>query len=287
VGDRAPGPLSGRTSIDGPSAATYTAVGPADAPAVVFIHGTRVTRGAWWPQLRRLRGELRCIALDLPGHGAAAGIPFTLESAADRVAAIVDEAAGGSAVLVGLSLGGYVAMETAARHPDRVRGLVLAGCSADPFGPVTIAFRILAWILERIPQEMSGRINAWWFRARFQPAIAEPIVERGFWPIGGAMAVRSLLGRRFRDRLASFPGPVLFINGALDPVFRPRGAWFAAGTRSGSVELLARATHLSNLDAPGPFADAVRRFVRSAEAERAVDPGPGDHGSEGILARPT
>jgi pimeloyl-ACP methyl ester carboxylesterase len=279
--------VTGEVPITGPLAATYTAVGPAGAPAIVFIHGTRVTRGAWWPQLRRLRDEFRCVALDLPGHGAAADIPFTVESAADRVAAIVAEAAHGRAVLVGLSLGGYVAMETAARHPGRVHGLVLAGCSVDPVGPVTIPFRILAWLLETIPETLSGRINAWWFTTRFKPAIAEPIVERGFWPAGGAVAVRSLIGRRFRDRLATFSGPVLFINGALDPVFRPRGAWFAAGTRSGSVELLARATHLSNLDAPGPFADAVRRFALEAYRGQTAGDGGERSGPEGILGGPT
>jgi pimeloyl-ACP methyl ester carboxylesterase len=249
-----------------PLRGTWTAYGPPGAPAVVFIHGTRVTRGAWWPQIARLRPEIRCIALDLPGHGTASDVPFTLEDAADRIAAVVVDAAGGEAVLVGLSLGGYVAMETAARHPARVRGLVLAGCSVDPVGPAAIPFRILATILEHVPAPISDRVNTWWFRARFRPSIAEPIVRGGFWPRGGAQAVRTLIGRRFRHRLADFDGPVLFVNGALDPVFRPRGGWFAAGSRSGQVELLARATHLSNLDAPGPFAEAVRRFVRALDA---------------------
>ena len=64
----------------GPAAATppWLAVGPADAPAIVFLHGTRLTRAQWLPQVRRLSDRFRCIAVDLPGHGARAGEPFTM-----------------------------------------------------------------------------------------------------------------------------------------------------------------------------------------------------------------
>ena len=88
------------------------AAGPPDAPAIVFIHGTRLCRAIWAPQVAALGGEFRAIAIDLPAHGQRAGEPFSLESAADAVAATIRaEAAGGSAIVVGLSLGGYVAMD--------------------------------------------------------------------------------------------------------------------------------------------------------------------------------
>ena len=146
--------------------ASITAVGPPGAPAIVFLHGTRLSRAAWTPQLDGLADEFRVIALDLPGHGSRAGEPFTLEAAAALVAATIrDEAADGRAVVVGLSLGGYVAMALAARDPGCVRGLVLAGATAEPVGVRSIPYRALAAVMDRFDGPRLDRLNAWFFRA--------------------------------------------------------------------------------------------------------------------------
>ena len=98
--------------------------GPPSAPAIVFVHGTRLTKAMWLLQQAALHDEFRTIALDLPGHGARADEPFTLEAGADAVSAAIRDHAGGRAIVVGLSLGGYVAMALAAREPERVRGQI-------------------------------------------------------------------------------------------------------------------------------------------------------------------
>ena len=137
-----------------------------------------------------LSDEFRTIAVDLPGHGARAGEPFSLDGAADLLAATIrDEAAGGRAVVVGLSLGGYVAMVLAARHPERVRGLVLAGATAEPVGIQLAVYRMLAGIMTRIDGPWLDRVSATVFRARYPGAIAEPIVAGGFWSKGGSTAL--------------------------------------------------------------------------------------------------
>jgi len=100
--------------------------GPPDATAIVFVHGTRLTGSMWSPQVAVLSGEFLTIAVDLPGHGSRAGEPFTMEAAADALATDIRKHAGGRAVVVGLSLGGYVAMTLAAREPALVRALVLS-----------------------------------------------------------------------------------------------------------------------------------------------------------------
>jgi pimeloyl-ACP methyl ester carboxylesterase len=245
-------------------AGTITAQGPRDAPAIVFLHGTRLSRASWTAQLDTLGDEFRVIAVDLPGHGGRAGEPFTLDVASDVVSAVIaQEASGGDAVVVGLSLGGYVAMALAAREPHRVRGLVLAGATAEPVGLRSIPYRALATILERFDGPRLVRLNTWFFRPRYPPSIAEPIVAGGFWSQGGAGAVRALFGERFIPRLAAYPGPTLILNGEFDLLFRLSAGTFAAAARHARRGRLRGALRLSNLERPAALSDAARQFARA------------------------
>src|SRR5258707_15692111 len=108
----------------------WEVVGPADGPPIVFVHGAVMTRAQWRLQVDHFAAAgYRCVLVDLPGHGTLADRPFTLEAAAGHVIDVIDTAAGGRAVLVGLSLGGYLLMTGAGQSPERVRGLGLAGAS--------------------------------------------------------------------------------------------------------------------------------------------------------------
>ena len=251
------------TGVAAPEATTYDVAGPIGAPAIVFIHGTRLTRTAWAAQMTALSDEFRTIAIDLPGHGVLADVPFTLAAAVDRLAEIIDREAGGRAVVVGLSLGGFVAMEFGARSPERVRGLVVAGATVEPTGLGRLAILALAWGLATFDGRALNALNRWFFRVRFPPAIAEPIIAGGFFSRGGAAALRSIAGQTFVPRLAAYPGRTLILEGSLDLPLRLMERTFLHTARHGQLVRIAGATHLSNLDRPAAFSDAVRRFARS------------------------
>ena len=239
----------------------FEVAGPPDAPAIVFVHATRLTGGMWAAQVADLSDTYRVITLDLPGHGTSATQRFTLDAAADSVARVIDEGAGGRAVVVGLSLGGYVATHLAARSPERVRGLVLAGTSTEPAGLRAAPYRALGWVMATFDGHGLASANRWFFRTRYEPAIAEPIVAGGFWPAGGAEALRCLAGHRFKPELAAYPGPSLIVNGSLDVLFRLGQRGFLAAAQDGRIVRVPRATHLSNLDRPAAFNFVVRRFA--------------------------
>jgi pimeloyl-ACP methyl ester carboxylesterase len=109
-----------------------TGVDPAK-PAVVFLHGAGFDRTAWRLQTRWFAHHGRSVlAIDFPAHGRSEGPP--LESIADMAewtAALIEAAGLKTAALVGHSMGGLVAIETAARFPDKVRALGLCGVAAE------------------------------------------------------------------------------------------------------------------------------------------------------------
>lgn len=112
------------TSADGVPIA-YSATG-AGEPALVFIHGG-FCDGSWWAsQVAALQDRYRVVTLDVAGHGASGTErqAWTLGAFASDVEAVIEELALPRVILVGHSMGGPVALEVAARMPERVVGIV-------------------------------------------------------------------------------------------------------------------------------------------------------------------
>ena len=237
----------------------------ASLPAIVFVHATRLTGAQWAAQVADLSAEFRCFTPDLPGHGSASARPFGLEDATRGIVELIEGEAGGPAIVVGLSLGGYVALDVAARRPDLVRGLVLAGVTAEPDGLRSVPFRGLARLYGSVPERWLIRQQARSFR-RYPAHVADPILADGFFFRGGGDAVRSLVGERFRPRLAAYPGPVLLVNGQRDLLFRLGARSFKGAASNARHAVVRGAGHRSNLDRPEAFTALIRAFARRIEA---------------------
>ncbi len=243
----------------------WDVAGPPDAPPIVFVHGAMMGRAVWSPQVAALADRYRCVSVDLPGHGSLRGRAFRLDEAAAGVVAAIDREAGGRAVLVGLSLGGYVAMTVAGRHPERVRGLVIAGSTREPTGASRLAFQLYGWALRLAPEPAVRAVALAWFRRRYGPVVAAAITAGGHFAKGGSQGVRHLIGGRFRDRLVAYGGPILVINGTMDLVFRIGAGRFLAGVPGVTARTIPRAGHLSNVDRPEAFTALVEEFIGSLE----------------------
>jgi pimeloyl-ACP methyl ester carboxylesterase len=102
-------------------------------PAVFFLHGANDQAGAWARAIRPLLGSYRIILADLPGHGESgpADGPLSIKDLVDGVEAVVEaEAKTGRVTIAGNSLGGWLALIYADRHPDRVSHVVLVNGAA-------------------------------------------------------------------------------------------------------------------------------------------------------------
>ena len=112
----------------------YTDDGPRDAPVLLFAHGFLVDSSLWQPVLQHLRGELRCIAPDLPlGSHRTAMEPdadLTPRGLAGLIAELMDRLDLHDVTLVGNDSGGALSQLVAIHHPQRLGALVLTDCDA-------------------------------------------------------------------------------------------------------------------------------------------------------------
>lgn len=122
--------MTGRAdvAVDGGALATYRmGAARADAPLVLAVHGITSTSRTWLATARALDDRAALIAVDLRGRGASSALPPTvgLDAHSRDMLAVLDAAGLERAVVVGHSLGAYIAARLAVRHPDRVARLVL------------------------------------------------------------------------------------------------------------------------------------------------------------------
>jgi pimeloyl-ACP methyl ester carboxylesterase len=245
------------------------AAGPADRPAIVFVHGSVVTRKMWLPQIRALSDAYRTVAPDLPGHGGRAYEPFTFAAASQAVAEVIDGAAGGRALVVGASLGGYVAIDLAHRFPARVAGLVIAGASRNFMGALGLYLRLVGGAMRRGWFKQSPERAAERTRRLFSPELADVAEEQlkaGVYPGPLGPAFAEMAGRDFQLLLADYPGPTLILNGERDAGPRGGASRFARGARRAEVATIPGAGHAVNLDQPEAFSRAVRAFAEKVFA---------------------
>lgn len=214
-------------------------------------------------QMEQLKAEYRVIALDLPGHGAVRDLDFSLNAATREIAEVIDKEARGRALVVGLSLGGYVAMEFGARYPGKAAGLVIASACVEPSGWYNFPYRCFAFLLDKAPEKWTAWMNRKFFELVYRDERAKLLTAPGFYAHGGVQAFHELFERRFRPAVAAYTGPVLFLNGARDLGFRLQERQFLAAARNGRLQVIPKAFHIANLDQPASFAEAIRGFARS------------------------
>ncbi len=238
-------------------------------PAVAFLHPFPLDSRAWASQVALLAPEHRVVTVDFPGFGTS-GPPvpdLTLGSVAASVAALLRELGIFKASVVGLSMGGYIALELAAQEPTLPSRLVLADTRAGTdskegaAGRERFAARAekdgVGWIAD----EMLPKL----LRHAPDPDVARQVASliARATPAGVAAAQRAMARRA--DHGATLEGlriPVLVLVGGEDVLTPPEESVRMVERLSrGRLEVLPGAGHLSNLEEPELFNRALVSFI--------------------------
>ncbi len=196
-------------------------------PAIVFVHGHPFDRSMWSPQRQAVaEAGWRMLHADLRGYGQSTVLPGTtyLETFADDVAALLDKASIPNAVIAGLSMGGQITMAFAERHPDRLRGLVLAATFPQAEDKDGKARRYaIAEEIERVGMDayvdelLPGMLARQTFATKPEVAAHVEGMMRRTDPRGAAAALRGRAERHsYEDTLARLEVPALIVVGEED-----------------------------------------------------------------------
>jgi YbgC/YbaW family acyl-CoA thioester hydrolase len=243
-----------------------------EGPCVLFIHGYPFDHTIWQYQLSQLEG-FRRVAPDLRGMGLsdAPDLGYSMTTYADDLAALLDTLGVGRAVLCGLSMGGYVALDFARRWPERLSGLVLMDTRAEG----------------DTPDARRGRDSqAALARERGAGAVADAMLPKLFGdpdaahaPIAGqvrrmieATPVAGIAGalvamRDRRDSSDLLPAlgaiPVLVAVGEHDRLVSPDAAEAMASAIPGArFEVIPGAGHIPPLERPAETTALLADFLR-------------------------
>ncbi|MEJ2635304.1 MAG: alpha/beta hydrolase [Calditrichia bacterium] len=156
-------------------------------------------------------------------------------------------------------------MEFAFKHPEKLCGLVLSGCSTNPRGAITIPPRIGAFFTRILSERMLSSLNRIIFRRIFAPEIADPIIADGFYFRAVPQIVSEIAGRNFSKMVSGIAVPILFLNGEKDIIFRQDELVFLASAHNAKLEIIPGANHLCSLQKPAVFNLAIENFAAALE----------------------
>jgi 3-oxoadipate enol-lactonase len=244
-----------------------------EGPVVLLLHGFPFDKSMWAAQLDALTGAgFRAIAPDLRGLGEtrSSSEMSTMDNMARDAAALLDELKLETAIVCGLSMGGYVAFELVHLFPSRVRGLVLAGTRAPADNEQERAGReqqvqtmlragLVPISIATLPKLLSERTRA--EKMDVVKRVRKMITRSD--PQGAAAAQRGMAARRdYTNDLPNIKAAALIIVGREDPIRPVSDAEFMHERFPDSrLEIIEDAAHMTNMEQPEKFNELLVSFL--------------------------
>jgi pimeloyl-ACP methyl ester carboxylesterase len=243
---------------------------------IVFLHGQESCHLEFSRTIPFLSKDYDLILVDLPGHSGSKDVPFTLDNAVNALSHLVSTVvAGGKAHIVGMSLGGFIALEFSRRCPELVLSLFCTGCA-----PLSEYKR---WFLSR-PRLLGG----------LTIGLGRLATDSMFWSSLGLEPLPGLREEFLKNQHMELlrPGYVVATEASLEDFAKIRGVRIAivAGEKGDNVEgtreagrilgsktpeckafVVRGAVHLWDLQFPELFAQGVRAWVDGSEMPKGFE----------------
>jgi len=227
----------------------------------------------WEPQRVAFASSHRVVSPDFAGFGRARSMTprRSVDEHADDVAALLDAIGIPKATVLGLSMGGYVALAFARRHPNRLEGLILADTRATGDSVDAKAGRDGA-IAQVESDGVSAIVDA--LMPRLLSSLAKAGVRERVFRIASEQTAEGVIDalRAMRDRrdetstLAAIAVPTLVLVGEQDVVTPPGDAKsMCDSTSRASLVVLHETGHLSSVESEGAFDVAVLEWLGRLE----------------------
>ena len=265
-----PSPSSGIAEVNG-TRLYYERVGR--GPDVVLLHGGNLDSRMWDEQVAALSSSFTVMRYDIRPYGRSA-LTEKGFSSVDDLAALMDYLGITRASLVGLSLGGRIAIDFALTHPGRVDKLVLMGPGLSGFAFNQDDEKVKAMIVRAQAGDAQGAMELWLQHPMMTSAMARPKVAERIRQIARENAriwTALPVGERLPEppaikRLAEIRAPTLLIVGERDvPDIQQIVKLLAGELRGARTEVIPAAAHMPNLEDPLRVNRLLGAFLRNQQ----------------------
>ena len=246
----------------------YELSGKDGAPVLVFSNSLGTNLGMWDGQVAALSNHFRIVRYDTRGHGRSGAPrgPYTIESLAGDLLALLDHLQLNRFNFCGLSMGGMIGMWLGLHAAKRVEKLVLCNTAPKIGSMETWNARIASVRRDGMEGIADAVLERWFtasFRAKDPAAVAATRVMLKNTPVEGyagcCMAIRDT---NLRAEIARIGSPTLIIAGSHDPVTSPADGQLMAERIPGSKFVELPAAHLSNIEASEAFTMELSTFLK-------------------------
>lgn len=250
--------------------------GPRDAPTLVLLHGFGASLQTWDAWSQALETQWRVVRIDVPAFGLtgpAVNNDYSDEADVARLLALLDHLGLQRVAVGGHSMGGRIAWNFAAAHPERVSHLVLVAPDGfpDPRSTTEFTYQVSPWL-----GLMQYSLPAWALKIGVAPAygdakLLKPETLRRYQDMMRAPGVRTALIERMRQsrnsdpvpRLQSLKMPVLLVWGDKDAFIPISNAQdYLKAIPHATLASIPLAGHVVHEEAPLPSAQAVMEFLQ-------------------------
>lgn len=251
---------------------SYNDEGPANKPLVIFIHGFPFNKSLWDFQLESLQEYYRVIAYDVRGFGKSepGATDFSIDLFADDLIHFMDELEIDNAIICGLSMGGYIALNAIDRYPTRITGLILCDTQtkADSNEAREKKMKAIESIssigVDEYAEESVKNLFAYlsFTTKREEIAVVKDMILKT--PVDTLIKTLNTLAERkdTTHKLTEIKVPVLIMVGKKDIVTPPeRSELIHENIEDSILELIDYAGHLPNLENPYDFNRHIKKFL--------------------------